>query len=292
MAMSQMTTTYRVGDAEITRIVETVLGDFPPPSLFPEWGEPALGNAAARQSAPALSAPPVTLNVNIWVVRLAGRVMLVDTGVGNHKDRPFNPAFHHLDTPFLQQLAALGVRPEDVSHVLHTHLHTDHVGWNTRLEDGAWVPTFRSATYVMPQVERAFLETPAAAGRRMVFDDSIAPILAHAPVELIGPAGGDWREDITFLPTPGHSPGHMSIRLRSAGQEAIFTGDVLHAPLQVPRPQLNSIFCAQAESARASRLWLLDHAARHGTLLLTAHFPETGAGRIAADAGAFAWAYA
>lgn len=286
--MTDLGKTYRIGDAAVTRVVETVLGDFAPAWLFPDWAQARPGSAAP---APA-PAQPVVLGVNIWVVRLAGKVLLVDTGVGNHKERPFNAAFHRLDTPFLARLEALGVRPGDVDHVLHSHLHTDHVGWNTRREAGAWVPTFGSATHVMPRVERDFYETPAAAGRRMVFDDSIAPVLAHAPVELVGPAGGDWREGITFLPTPGHSPGHMSIRLRSAGQEAIFMGDVLHAPLQAARPELNSVFCAAGEAARASRLGLLDHAARHGALLFTAHFPQTGAGRVTGGDGRFAWRYA
>lgn len=284
--------TYRIGDAAITRIVETVLGDFPPAELFPGWGEARPGHVEAGTGASSAPVRSVTLNVNIWVVRFAGEVLLVDTGVGNHKDRPFNAAFHHLSTPFLERLAALGVRPADVTHVLHTHLHTDHVGWNARLEAGAWVPTFPAATHVMPEAERAFYETPAAAGRRMVFDDSIAPILARERGEFIGPAGGDWREGLTFLPTPGHSPGHMSIRLRSAGQEAIFTGDVFHAPLQAARPELNSIFCAAGEAARASRLRVLDAAARQGALLLTAHFPDTGAGRVTVGDGGFAWQYA
>lgn len=287
--MPDLDKTYRIGDVAITRIVETVLGEFPVGQLFPGAGDAPPGQPGA--DAASDSAVPVTLAVNIWVVRFAGNVVLVDTGVGNHKDRPFNAAFHNLDTAFLERLAELGVQPADVTHVLHTHLHTDHVGWNTRLEAGAWVPTFPSASHVIPAAERAFYETPAAAARRMVFEDSIAPVLAQGRVELIGPAGGDWRDGIAFLPTPGHSPGHMSIRLRSGGQEAIFMGDVLHAPLQVGRLELNSIFCAEGETARASRRQLLEQAARCGALLLSSHFPGTGAGRITGGDGRLAWTY-
>lgn len=286
--MADIEKTYRVGDATVTRIVETMLGDFPPEKLFPGWAGP---HPAAAQ-APWQPAEPVTLSMNIWIIRLGEKVLMVDTGVGNTKERLFNAVFHRLNTPFLKRLEALGVRPEDVDTVLFTHLHTDHVGWNTRLEGGKWVPTFPAATHVMPKVERDFYDTPAAADRRVVFEDSIAPILAGTPVDLIPEEGGDWRCGISFLTTPGHSPGHMSIRLRSAGEEAIFTGDVMHAPLQAARPELSSIFCAEGEKARASRLRLLDHAARHGSLLFTAHFPATGAGRIGGGPGRYEWRYA
>lgn len=280
--MSNEQNTYRIGDAVVTRILETAVGEVSPAQLYPNWKD-------YNSDATAETAPSIMLQVAIWVVRYAGEVALVDTGIGNHKDRPFNAAFHRLNTPFLERLEQIGVHPEDVSRVLLTHLHTDHVGWNTRLKDGAWVPTFPSATYVMPLVEREFHESPAAAARRMVFDDSVAPVLAAAPVEFIPEQGIEHRPGLTFVPTPGHSPGHMSIRLRSKGEEAIFTGDIFHAPEQIRQPELVSIYCADAERSRLSRRHILDHAARYGSRLFTPHFAKTSAGIVAASGDGWEW---
>src|SRR5690606_36847774 len=117
------------------------------------------------------------LSVHTWVARIGGRTILIDTGIGNHKDRPFGAIFHQLDTPFLQRLALVGVSPEDVDLVLNTHLHVDHVGWNTRLQEGRWVPTFPNARYVLPTVEREFYDTDAGASRTIVFEDSVLPVI-------------------------------------------------------------------------------------------------------------------
>lgn len=188
--------------------------------------------------------------------------VLVDTGIGNGKLRA-SRSFDRLDTPWLARLAAAGVAPGDVTDVLLTHLHTDHVGWNTRrAADGRWVPTFPNACYVFPRAGRDLFEGPGGWARPNfdMYADSVLPVIEAGQADLVGAEGGEVLDGFVYHPTPGHSPDHMSIAFRSAGEGALFAGDVVHHPVQVRRPSWNSVFCADAAQARASRLWGLDHA--------------------------------
>ncbi|MDR3462141.1 MAG: MBL fold metallo-hydrolase [Beijerinckiaceae bacterium] len=285
--------TYRIGDARITRVSETLLTTLTARDLYADWDESRL-DAYARWlllGRPEERRDHVVLSVHSWLVQIDGQTILIDTGIGNGKDRPFSKLFDHLQTRFLEQLEALGVTPENVDHVLLTHLHVDHVGWNTRLVDGRWVPTFPNATYVFPQREQAFYSTPAGASRRMVFDDSVLPVVEANQALTIDERGGNYLRAFTFHPTPGHSVGHMSISLKSAGAAAIFAGDVMHNPVQVYRPEWASVFCADPERARQSRLWLLAQAADHESPVFSSHFPETSAGRIIRSGDGFEWTY-
>ncbi|WP_460909338.1 MBL fold metallo-hydrolase [Paraburkholderia jirisanensis] len=231
------------------------------------------------------------LSIHTWVVRHEGRTILVDTASGNHKNRPFSALFHQLDTPYLARLEAAGVRPEEVDLVLLTHLHVDHVGWNTRLEEGRWVPTFPNARYVLPTAEREFFDTPAGEKRLMVFEDSVLPVINAGLVDEIGVGGGEYLPGIVFHPTPGHCVGHMSIEVTSAGETALFTGDVWHHPLQVYQPGWSSVFCADKERANVSRRWVLERAARTGATVFTPHFAGSSAGTVQADADGFRWTF-
>jgi glyoxylase-like metal-dependent hydrolase (beta-lactamase superfamily II) len=159
------------------------------------------------------------------------------------------------------------------------------------LVDGQWAPTFPKAKHVFAESERDFYASPAAASRRMVFEDSVLPIIQTGQAVAIGERGGTYLDGVTFLPTPGHAPGHMAIVVRSAGEEAVFSGDIAHTPYQVEHPEWNSVFCADPEQARSSRRWLLDYAARPNVTLFTAHFPKTSAGKIQRRGDAFAWTY-
>lgn len=285
--------TYQVGKAKITRVLETSLAAMPPTALFPGWHESilddecrslALGRREDRRET-------VLLSVHSWVIELGDQVILIDTGVGNDKPRPFSRMFDQLHTPYLERLKAVGVRPEQVDAVLLTHLHTDHVGWNTRLADGRWVPTFPNARYVFAEPEVSFFATPLGIGRRMVFEDSVEPIIESGQSVLIGPKGGDCFGAFTFHPTPGHSVGHMAISLRSDGAEAIFSGDIFHNPVQIHHPDWSSAFCAEPELSRLSRRWLLDHAATRNATVFTAHCSETSAGIIRRRNGNYEWEY-
>jgi len=284
---------YKVGDAAITRVTETVLTTLTPESLYPDWTPSGLEDHELRLvlGQPYEKREHAILNVNVWVVEFGGQVMLIDPGIGNDKERLFNQLFHRLQTPFLKRLEAVGIRPEKVDQVLLTHLHVDHVGWNTRKTDNSWVPTFLNAKYVFPQVEREFFSTPASKSRRVVFEDSVLPVMEAGQAVTIGEQGGSYIDGIEFLPTPGHSPGHMSISIKSQGEEAVFTGDLWHNPLQVYRPHWNSVFCADPDLACTSRRWMLDYAARQKATLFAPHFPETSAGMVTRCGDGYEWRY-
>ena len=296
--MDEPSTTYRVGDALITRVTEQQF-QLKTGKLFPDFDSVVIQEHRAwlANGQVDAAAEHFVLNVNTWVLRVGGKVILVDTASGNHKDRPFSALFHQLNTPYLKRLERAGVKPEEVDFVLLTHLHVDHVGWNTRLDNGRWVPTFPNARYVFSRAEREFFDTPAGESRRMVFDDSVLPVIDAGLAEEIGPGGGEYLPGIRFHPTPGHSAGHMSIEIESAGAHAIFSGDVWHHPIQVYRPGWSSVFCADQHRATVSRRWLLDRAVETGATVFTPHFAGTSAGVVevgdvsAQSNGGFAWRF-
>jgi glyoxylase-like metal-dependent hydrolase (beta-lactamase superfamily II) len=249
------------------------------------------------------------LGIHSWLVRTPRHTILIDTATGNGKDRPAVPVMHRLDVPYLQRLEAAGVRPEDVDHVLITHVHADHVGWNTRLVDGLWVPTFHNARHHFSLVEQRYgdsLSDPAVPEFRPdpalgaphhppldgVYQDSVRPVIEAGLADLVSVDGGEVLDGISFHPTPGHSIDHAVIRLRSRGEEALFAGDVMHHPLQVYEPGWNTLYCEFPEPARVSRRWLLEEAAESGALILPGHFPESSAGRITRRGDRFDWTFA
>jgi glyoxylase-like metal-dependent hydrolase (beta-lactamase superfamily II) len=290
--------TYRIGDMTVTKIEEMRLNVAPPSFLYPGWEPEELEPNLHWLTPSNMDAATGNLiqSIHTWLIRTRHHTILVDTGSGNDKERPKNPIFHRLNTPYLQRLAAAEVRPEEVDYVLHTHLHVDHCGWNTRLVDGRWVPTFPNARHVFAKAEEDYYSDPASHNEVNVpslgvFEDSVAPIVATGQAERIGNDGGDYLDNFSFHPTKGHSIGHMSIELRSKGQRALFSGDVMHHPLQVVRPDWNSVFCEWQDEARASRRWALEHAAEHALLFFTPHFAETSAGYVTRQGDRFAWHY-
>ncbi len=296
--------TLELGNVTITRVVEwsgairtahEILPDTPPETwqqhrdeLAPDfWNPDDDAYLCAIQS---------------WVIRSEGRTILVDTGAGNDRDRPQVPQFDHLATPFLDTLARAGVRPEDVDVVVNTHVHYDHVGWNTHLVDGEWVPTFPNATYLIPAIDRRYFDpenedrrpTPRTDadrlrrhGSTLVFNDSVAPILRHGLATLWE---HEYRIDdhLTLAPAPGHTPGSSVLALRSGHDRAVFVGDLLHSPAQFFGPHANSCFCEDPRQARDTRLRVLTEAADTRSLLVPAHFPGHGAAEIRRDGNAFA----
>jgi len=176
--------------------------------------------------------------------------------------------------------------------VLLTHLHVDHVGWNTLWRDGRWAPVFPNARYVFSQPEFDFFATPAGEPRRMVFEDSVRPIVEAGLSQMVPEAGAEIAAGIRFLPTPGHSIGHMAIAIESQDEMALFSGDVMHSPLQVLRPAWNSVFCLDQSLARTSRQWLLAYAVETGAAIFPAHFQETSAGMVQRRSeGAYEWSW-
>ncbi|MEM5314715.1 MBL fold metallo-hydrolase [Paraburkholderia sp. JHI869] len=281
-----------MGGATITRVDETAFA-LAPEVLFPEWtaeSERELETHFATASLD-LTNRRVPLKTHLWVVEISGLTAVVDTGIGNGKTRPFSALFDRLDNPVLERFQAAGFRREQVDYVLLTHLHVDHVGWNTHWENDRWTPVFPNATYVFSQREHDYFATPEGEPRRMVFEDSVLPVIEAQQARVVPDTGEDIVEGIRFLPTPGHSIGHMAIEIRSQGETALFSGDVMHSPLQVYRPQWNSTFCLDQPQARASRQWLLDHAAKTGAIVFPAHFPETSVGTVRKVQHGFNWQY-
>ncbi|HVW51766.1 MAG TPA: MBL fold metallo-hydrolase [Trinickia sp.] len=284
---------HRVGAATITRVDETRFA-LAPDLLFPAWTVDdgrALEERFATDSLDLTNAR-VPLHTHLWVVEIDGTTIVVDTGIGNGKARPFSALFDKLDNPVLERLEAAGFKPEKIDYVLLTHLHVDHVGWNTHWQDGRWAPVFPNATYAFGERERDFFATPEGASRQMVFDDSVLPVIEAGQARVVPDAGEEILDGIRFLPTFGHSIGHMAIEIRSRGETALFSGDAMHSAVQVHRPEWNSVFCLDQEQARASRRHLLTYAAETGATIFTAHFAQTSAGTVTRLDNGFEWRYA
>ena len=286
---------WQVGAATVTRIEEQLgPGSFPPHQYFTGFDREVLERnldwLVPNHYLPQQDA--IVTSVHSWLIRTGRHTILVDCCSGNHKDRHWWPRFHMLDMPFLQRLAEAGVAPEQVDYVMCTHLHADHIGWNTRLQDGRWVPTFPNARYLFSRTEcehwdpRLHPEGAEDPHRRIAWQDSVLPVLEAGLAELVtGPhAIGD---DLLIEDAPGHTPGHILLKLQHAQGGGVFCGDVIHHPLQVCAPHWNSQFCAAPEMARATRRRVLEHCADSGALLLPTHFGAPHVVRVHAEGTAF-----
>jgi glyoxylase-like metal-dependent hydrolase (beta-lactamase superfamily II) len=279
-------TTFAVGHAKITRIEETYLPVYRPGDLFPEWSD----DVFARHKhwlAPAhydLATGLVKLSVHSWLLQIDGKNILIDACCGNQKSRPMRPFWNMLDTPYLDRLAAAGARPDEIDLVMCTHLHHDHVGWNTQRRDGRWVPTFPNARYVFskPDFEyylKADSDPTTAPVEFGTFRECVLPVVEQGRADLVtGPHRLD--DHIEIVPAPGHSAGHVVFKLESAGRRAIFIGDVFHHLLQVYYPHWNFPKNSDAEEARTSRRMVLDHCASTAALTLPCHVGAPFAGYI------------
>jgi glyoxylase-like metal-dependent hydrolase (beta-lactamase superfamily II) len=232
-------------------------------------------------------------SVHSWLVRTPRHTILIDCCAGNHKERPGFARFHQLDTPYLARLRAAGAAPEDIDIVLCTHLHADHVGWNTMLRDGRWVPTFPNARYLFSRTENEVGNpdrNPAAEAdpqRNRAYRDSVLPVIeAGQAVQLDGTHAID--DTMLVEPAPGHTRGHVILKLADRGERGLFCGDALHHPLQVYAPHWNSRFCELPDEARATRRRVLEHCAEHNALLFPVHFGAPHVAAIERSAEAFA----
>jgi glyoxylase-like metal-dependent hydrolase (beta-lactamase superfamily II) len=233
----------------------------------------------------------VRLGMKSWLVRAGGRTILVDTCIGQHKQRPRHPAWHQRSSDrLLREIAAVGLTPEDIDIVLCTHLHADHVGWNTRLVDGRWVPTFPRARYAMSrrEVEDWQALTLASPGpvNHGAFTDSILPVVEHG-LALYVTAGDQLAEGVTVEALPGHTVEHFGLHVARAGGAALFCGDAIHSPIQLRVPEWTSAFCGDPQLAIATRIAMLERAAEEGIELFPAHFRGPGRLRIRRDGDAF-----
>ncbi|RTM03792.1 MAG: MBL fold metallo-hydrolase [Bradyrhizobiaceae bacterium] len=222
--------------------------------------------------------------IQTLVLETPTRRIVVDTGLGNDKQGRSVPVWNNRTTPFLQTLNAAGFPPESIDMVICTHLHVDHVGWNTRLVDGQWVPTFAKARYVFGRTEyQHWRDHSEAADETATFADSVQPIVAAGRADLVA-SDAAICDEITLIPTPGHSPGHVSLHIRSDGAEALLTGDVAHHPCQMAHLDWSSTVDSDPAQGIATRQALFSRFADTATLVIGGHFD---AGYIKRDGTAF-----
>jgi glyoxylase-like metal-dependent hydrolase (beta-lactamase superfamily II) len=287
--------TKTVGDVRITRIQEYSGPTHQPGFLFPDMDPGAL-EANKEWMAPNHWVPQMNkliVTIQLWVVHAGSNIIVVDTGVGNFKQRSDIPRMHMLNNLILEWLEAAGAPPEKVTHVALTHLHADHVGWNTRWLDNRWTPTFPNAKYYIPQEDFKFCES----GRNKVegmdvfgesFNDSVMPIVDAGLAVMMTP-GMEIADCLKVEDAAGHSPGQVAFRIRSQGEEAIFSGDIFHSPMQIVQPKLNSGYCIFPDIARQTRYEFLENAADRNALILPVHFGDPYCGYVRRNGNDFAF---
>ena len=281
-----------IGDIRVTRVEEETRPSAKPQDWYIDYNADELAAQLPWLVPTFFSAEQnrVISSVHTWVLRTPTQTLLVDTCTGNHKDRPGWPIFHMLDTPYLARLQEAGVQPEDVDVVMCTHLHVDHVGWNTRLDNGRWVPTFPNAKYLMSRKDHDHFASASvqekSALSRNTYNDSILPVV-EAQLAVLIEGQEELARGLTLAPAPGHTPGQVRLNLASGGRLACFCGDVLHHPLQVPLWHWRTKVCVDPDLARETRRQVLSHCADTGALLLPAHFAYPHGGYIDAVGDSF-----
>jgi len=233
------------------------------------------------------------LSMHSWLVDTGKVKILIDSCIGNDKERPGRPDWCDLQTPFVERLAAAGVRPEDIDYVLCTHLHADHVGWNTRRVDGRWVPTFPNARYVFGRKEYGFWQakfaTDANNHHMASYRDSVLPVVESGQMLLVDDYA-EIADCLVVAPTPGHTPGHVALWLTSGGESAVFTGDMIHHPIQLKHPSWNCFGCMDQGESAATRKRVLAEVVEREATLLPAHFLAPFGGRLKREGEAYWWA--
>ena len=279
---------WRIGDVEIARIVEVDAWEDDITMLLPEatpafvqqfqWLRPHFATADGR----------MLISFQCFVLRSQGRNVMIDTCIGAERDREF-PVFTNMQTSFLEDLAAAGFPHASITDVLCTHLHFDHVGWNTRKVDGKWVPTFPQARYLFGRTEFAHwkhLRDTNGYHHMEHLKDAIDPVVEAGLVEFID---ADFRltDEVSLIPTPGHTPGHVSVLIESRGERAVITGDLMHNPIQIAVPAVEARFDMDKAQGARTRVEFVERFNRSGTLVIGSHFADPSAGHIVPDGAAW-----
>jgi glyoxylase-like metal-dependent hydrolase (beta-lactamase superfamily II) len=276
------TTTFRIGDTTIHRIIEMECGFTPAMEFLPKLTAAQLDESRPWMANPMALDPSdmLVLCFQAYVIRTAKHTILVDTCVGNHKDRPARPLWNMKnDTIFMDGLAECGLTVHDIDFVLCTHLHVDHVGWNTRLENGRWVPTFPNARYLFSKTELDFWLSENEKALVPPIADSVIPIVEAKRHELIT-SDHSLSDLVTLIPTPGHTIDHYAVTLGKGGKDAVFTGDLIHTPLQAKWPDLAMRIDYDPLQSSATRWKFLEQYCDTTTQCCFAHFPSPSRGYI------------
>jgi len=278
---------FSVGQADIRRIEELVA---PMPLAMFNLPEERLA-AEMDWMAPRFANPDGSWDmvVQSWVMTLGDRVFVVDPCVGNGRSLPHFALFDQLDTPFIERFAATGIRPDEVDGVFCTHLHSDHCGWNTHLRDGRYVPTFPNARYFMGrrEVERWDYRRPdhqPVPENFGIFGNSVLPILEAGLAELVEDGQAIAPGLVAHL-AHGHTMGHCALHLTSAGEQAWFTGDIFHHPIELLIPEIDAGTCEDYSATVATRTRLADTFVQTGALVIPAHFAAPHVGHLREEAG-------
>jgi glyoxylase-like metal-dependent hydrolase (beta-lactamase superfamily II) len=279
---------WRVGAVTVTRIVESS-GTSPPTFLFANLSAEEVRSHAWLRPHFATAEGRLVASIHAFVVESQGKTIVVDTCVGNDKTRAL-AAWNMLHGPFLDDFAAAGFAPDRVDHVVCTHFHSDHVGWNTRLVDGRWVPTFANARYLANRAEYESIRSGDPDARQLLAD-SVGPVVDAGRFDFVA-SDHAITDEVRLEPTPGHTPGHVSVRIRSRRAEAVITGDLIHHPVQCADPNVCSRFDADRAEALATRIRFLREQADRDVLVLGTHFAAPTGGRIVSDGGAWRFAVA
>ena len=284
------------GDVSLQRLTEQSGPGFFPDQLYPQWRPEMLEEMRDLLIPDSFdeASGRFIASIHTWIVTVRGQTVLIDTCSGNDKERPGMPRFHQQQRDYLERLRAAGVAPEAVDFVMCTHLHADHCGWNTQLRNGRWVPTFPNARYVFSKEENDYWSAVPAPDplHQLVYADSVLPVVEAGQTEIIMPGDEAVRDLMGIMRTPGHSPGHLAFVLETPDTPLIFSGDVMHQPVQIVHPELTTSFCADPAEAIASRSRLLDFASDTGALVCTAHFTRSSKGHVTRTGERYSWSFA
>jgi glyoxylase-like metal-dependent hydrolase (beta-lactamase superfamily II) len=283
--------TWRVGRVTITKVVEMAVA-IPGEMMLPAATAAVVLGHRDILGPYATDDGLLTFGVHGFVLDDGERRILVDGGVGNAKPRA-EPWFDHLDTPALDSMDDAGYPPAVIDTVVATHLHVDHVGWFTRAADAgaadAWVPTFPNARHLVVGDELDFWQGfPEEERAGSHLEDSVAPVLAAHLIDRVA-TDHALTDEISLIPTPGHSPGHVSVLITSAGESAVITGDLIHHPIQALEPRWDGPFDEDTTTSAASRASFLARFADTETLVLGTHVPTPTAGRIVSAGSGWQW---
>lgn len=276
---------WKVGDVTITRIVEMevtggsrfILPDATKEEVQPiGWLQPHFADAEGR----------LIMSIHALVIETPDRRIIVDTCIGNDKKRRI-PAWTDLSLPFLEDMEKACYPVDSIDTVMCTHLHVDHVGWNTKLVDGRWVPTFPGARYLIGETEwNHWSQQDDDEAYGDILGDSVRPIFDAGLADLVA-SDAEICPEVRLQPTPGHTPGHVSVRISSRGEEAVITGDFLHHPCQMHRLDWTSTADWDKQMAMRTRRETLAQFAEEGLLVIGTHFATPTAGRVVRDGDAF-----
>ena len=286
-------TTRQFGDVTVTTVIELDGPMFIPDVLLPDWNEDDL-EANRDWLEPRHYDPDeglLVMPVQSFIIKTPHHTILIDGCFGNGKALP-NERFAHMNTPWLERLADAGAAPEDIDVVMCTHLHGDHVGWNTRQDNGRWVPTFPNADYLFTKREWDYWTNLAEEEKahRPHITESVLPVIDAGQSKLVD-ADHAVEDGIRLMPLHGHTPGHVGVTIETGDNRCVLTGDMIHHPIQCVHPDWSSSFCADpGKSAETRRNFLESHAETDWVVAPT-HFPTPTFGFVERAGDAFRFRY-